>query len=140
MVIGRRGGQPITLGDVATIVDGVEEQRSLALINGEPAVAHRHHQADQGQHGRGRRRASKRRSRSSQKELPAGTEIQVVRDTSTFIRESVADVADTLILGGLLTVLIVFCFLNSWRSTVITGLTLPDLGHLVVHRHVLPRT
>jgi len=41
------------------------------------------------------------------------------------IRESVQDVTNTLILGGLLTVLIVFCFLNSWRSTVITGLTLP---------------
>ena len=39
MVIAHRGGQPITLGDVATVVDGVEEQRSLALINGEPAVA-----------------------------------------------------------------------------------------------------
>ena len=32
---------------------------------------------------------------------------------------------DTLIEGALLTVLIVFLFLNSWRSTVITGLTLP---------------
>ncbi len=58
-------------------------------------------------------------------EMPAGTEIQIVRDTSVFIREAVADVQNTLILGGLLTVLIVFLFLNSWRSTVITGLTLP---------------
>ena len=39
MVIGRRGARPITLGDVAKVVDTVEEQRSLALINGEPAVA-----------------------------------------------------------------------------------------------------
>jgi HAE1 family hydrophobic/amphiphilic exporter-1 len=37
-----------------------------------------------------------------------------------FIRESVEDVQVTLSLGGLLTVLIVFLFLNSWRSTVIT--------------------
>ncbi len=41
------------------------------------------------------------------------------------IRDSVEDVRNTLIIGGLLTVFIVFCFLNSWRSTVITGLTLP---------------
>src|SRR5574342_965398 len=41
------------------------------------------------------------------------------------IRDSVHDVTNTLLLGGLLTVLIVFCFLNSWRSTVITVLTLP---------------
>ena len=58
-------------------------------------------------------------------EMPAGTEIQIVRDTSGFIRESVADVENSLLLGGLLTVVIVFLFLNSWRSTVITGLTLP---------------
>ena len=124
MVISRRNGQPITVGDVATVVDGVEEQRSLALINGQPAVA-----ID----------ITKQTKANTvqmvddilatvnalQKELPPGTEIQVVRDTSTFIRESVADVRNTLLLGGFLTIVIVFLFLNSWRSTVITGLTLP---------------
>ncbi len=49
----------------------------------------------------------------------------MVRDGSIMIRDSVLDVQETLILGGILTVLIVFLFLNSWRSTVITGLTLP---------------
>jgi HAE1 family hydrophobic/amphiphilic exporter-1 len=38
---------------------------------------------------------------------------------------SVNNVRQTLIEGAILTVLIVFLFLNSWRSTVITGLTLP---------------
>ena len=57
----------------------------------------------------------------------------------TFIRESVADVQNTLLLGGLLTIVIVFLFLNSWRSTVITGPDAAHLGHLLVHRHVLPR-
>ena len=51
--------------------------------------------------------------------------LQVVRDDSTFIRDSIHDVNLTMIIGGILTVLIVFLFLNSWRSTVITGLTLP---------------
>ncbi|MEI7816399.1 MAG: efflux RND transporter permease subunit, partial [Desulfuromonadales bacterium] len=36
-----------------------------------------------------------------------------------------ADVKETLLIGGILTVLIIFCFINSWRSTVITGVTLP---------------
>ncbi len=49
----------------------------------------------------------------------------MVRDGSQYIRESVEDVETIMIIGGILTVLIVFCFLNSWRSTVITGLTLP---------------
>jgi HAE1 family hydrophobic/amphiphilic exporter-1 len=124
MVITRRAGQPIRLGDVATIVDGVEEQRSLALINGKPAVA-----IDITKQTKANTVAVVDAVRAAvgklQAEMPPGTEIQIVRDTSTFIRESVSDVYNTLILGGLLTIFIVFLFLNSWRSTVITGLTLP---------------
>jgi HAE1 family hydrophobic/amphiphilic exporter-1 len=48
-----------------------------------------------------------------------------VTDNSRSIRVGVENVRRTLIEGALLTVLIVFLFLNSWRSTVITGLTLP---------------
>jgi HAE1 family hydrophobic/amphiphilic exporter-1 len=124
MVIAHRGTQPISLGDVATVVDGVEEQRTLALINGEPAVA-----LDITKQTKANTvevvDAVKKAVAELGKEMPAGTEIQIVRDSSVFIRDSVRDVQTTLVLGGLLTILIVFCFLNSWRSTVITGLTLP---------------
>jgi len=124
MVIGRRGTQPIRLADVATIEDTIEEQRTLALINGEPAVAIDVTKQTQA-NTVGLVDAVREAVREMQGTLPPGTEIQVVRDTSLFIRESVADVQNTLVIGALLTVLIVFCFLNSWRSTVITGLTLP---------------
>jgi hydrophobic/amphiphilic exporter-1 (mainly G- bacteria), HAE1 family len=124
MVIARRGTQPITIGDVATVVDTVEEQRSLALVNGEPAVA-----VDITKQTKANTvqvvDAVKKTVAELGQELPAGTEIQIVRDSSVFIRDAVADVQMTLVLGAILTVLIVFCFLNSWRSTVITGLTLP---------------
>ncbi len=124
MVIARRGAQPITLGDVADIVDTVEEQRSLALVNGEPAVAldiTKQTKANTVQVVD----AVRKMVEELKKEMPEGTEIQIVRDNSVFIRDAVDDVKSTLVLGGILTVLIVFCFLNSWRSTVITGLTLP---------------
>ena len=124
MVVSRRNGLPITLGDIATVVDGVEEQRSFAVINGQPAVAidiTKQTKANTVQMVDDIRSAVA----ALAKEVPPGTEIQIVRDTSTFIRESVADVQNTLILGGFLTIAIVFIFLNSWRSTVITGLTLP---------------
>ena len=124
MVIGRRGTQPIRLSDVATIEDTVEEQRSLALVNGKPAVA-----IDIIKQTKANTVAVVDGVRAAvdelRSELPAGVEIQVVRDTSNFIREAVADVQMTLVLGAVLTVFIVFLFLNSWRSTVITGLTLP---------------
>ncbi|HUK12123.1 MAG TPA: efflux RND transporter permease subunit [Thermoanaerobaculaceae bacterium] len=124
MVIAQRAGQPVALGDVARVVDTVEEQRSLALINGEPAVA-----LDITKQTKANTvevvDAVKKAVEGLRQEMPAGTEIQVVRDNSVFIRDAVSDVQSTLLLGGLLTILIVFCFLNSWRSTVITGLTLP---------------
>jgi len=124
MVIGRRGDQPIRVGDVATVSDTIEEQRTLALVNGEPAVA-----IDITKQTKANTVAVVDAVLATVEklklELPPGVDIQIVRDTSGFIRESVADVMNTLVLGGLLTVLIVFCFLNSWRSTVITGLTLP---------------
>jgi len=124
MVIGRRGTQPIRLSDVATIEDTVEEQRSLALVNGKPAVA-----IDIIKQTKANTVAVVDGVRAAvdelRAELPAGVEIQIVRDTSFFIREAVADVQITLVIGAVLTVFIVFLFLNSWRSTVITGLTLP---------------
>src|SRR5574343_117306 len=60
-----------------------------------------------------------------QAQLPAGMALDVVRDNSRPIRVSVENVRRTLIEGAVLTIGIVFLFLNSWRSTVITGLTLP---------------
>ena len=60
-----------------------------------------------------------------QQQLPPGVKLTQITDGSRQIRVSVSNVRQTLLEGALLTVLIVFLFLNSWRSTVITGLTLP---------------
>ncbi|HSL99947.1 MAG TPA: efflux RND transporter permease subunit [Candidatus Limnocylindria bacterium] len=124
MVIAQRSGRPVTLGEVARVRDGVEEQRSLALVNGVPAVA-LDIQKQSGANTVAVVDTVKKEIGNLQGELPPGTRIEMVRDASIMIRDSVRDVEETLVLGGILTVLIVFCFLNSWRSTVITGLTLP---------------
>ena len=124
MVIGQRLGRAVTLGEVAEIRDGVEEQRSLALVNGIPAVS-MDILKQSGANTVAVVERVKQEITRFQKELPPGTRIEVVRDASTFIRDSVHDVQETIVIGAILTVLIVFCFLNSWRSTVITGLTLP---------------
>ncbi|MBM4331618.1 MAG: efflux RND transporter permease subunit [Deltaproteobacteria bacterium] len=124
MVIAQRGGRPITLAEVAQIKDGIEEQRSLALVNSIPAIG-LDILKQSGANTVGLVDLVKKEIEVIQKELPPGTTIELVRDASIMIRDSVRDVKETLILGGILTILIVFCFLNSWRSTVITGLTLP---------------
>ena len=124
MVIAERGGRGITLSEVANVSDGAEEQRSLALINGEPAVALdilKQSGANMVQVVDGVKKSIDK----LKSELPPGVELTIVRDASIPTRESLADVKETLLIGGFLTVVIVFCFINSWRSTVITGLTLP---------------
>src|ERR671920_507404 len=60
-----------------------------------------------------------------QKRLPNGTKLELVKDAGVRVDHAVKNVEEALIEGALLTVLVVFLFLNSWRSTVITGLALP---------------
>ncbi|MBI4457268.1 MAG: efflux RND transporter permease subunit [Acidobacteria bacterium] len=124
IIVAVRGSHPIPLSSVANVEDGVEEQRSFSLLNGEPAVA----LEIQKQSGANTVQVAdnvKEGMRKLQREMPKGVELRVVRDNSVFIRDAVEDVRTTLILGAILTVIVVFAFLNSWRSTVITGLTLP---------------
>jgi HAE1 family hydrophobic/amphiphilic exporter-1 len=120
----RVDGATVAVADVAQVVDGVEERRNLALLDERPALAldvQKQSGANTVAVADGVRRMVDRMAG----ELPPGVSLRIVRDDSTFIRESIHDVNTTMIIGGLLTVLIVFAFLNSWRSTVITGLTLP---------------
>ena len=124
MVVAWRQGLPVRLRDIARIEDGIEEPRTLALVNGQPAVA-LNVLKQSGANTVVVADGVKRVADILRKELPPDVTLDVVRDGSVFIRESVEDVETTMVIGGILTVLIVFCFLNSWRSTVITGLTLP---------------
>jgi HAE1 family hydrophobic/amphiphilic exporter-1 len=114
----------IFVSDVAQVVDGVEQPKNLALLDTTPALALdvlKQSGANTVEVADGIAAMVKRMAA----ELPPGVSLQIVRDDSTFIRDSIHDVNLTMIIGGVLTVLIVFAFLNSWRSTVITGLTLP---------------
>ena len=124
MTVSRKGGRPITLGEVATVSDSTEEKRKLALVNGRPAIGLDMYKQSGGNEVELVNNIKKTMTKV-QKELPPGVELTMVRDGTIMTRESLADVEDTLVIGGILTILIVFCFINSWRSTVITGVTLP---------------
>ncbi|MBC7717928.1 MAG: efflux RND transporter permease subunit [Pseudorhodobacter sp.] len=114
----------IKLWQVADVVDGPQEVESLALYNGQRTVLLSVLKS-QGENTievvDGLNAALKNASAVT----PPDIQVDVIRDNSRAIRVSVANVKRTLIEGALLTILIVFLFLNSWRSTVITGLTLP---------------
>ncbi|EIM31414.1 cation/multidrug efflux pump [Leptothrix ochracea L12] len=126
IVIARKGQTLVRLGDVARIVDGPAEVESLALYNGQRSLV-MDALKSQGENTievvDGLNNAVAELKKTG--EIPAGISVDVVRDNSRPIRVSVNNVRRTLIEGALLTIGIVFLFLNSWRSTVITGLTLP---------------
>jgi HAE1 family hydrophobic/amphiphilic exporter-1 len=124
LVIAERDGRPLTLEEVADVRDGIEEQRTLAFVDGVPAVGV-NIQKQSGANTVAVVDGVLKVLDRVRKELPEGVRLSVVQDSSTFIRDSVRDVRDTLVEGAFLTIFIVFLFLNSWRSTVITGLTLP---------------
>jgi hydrophobic/amphiphilic exporter-1 (mainly G- bacteria), HAE1 family len=124
LVVADRGGQLIRLNQVATIKDGTEEPRTLALYNGTEAIGIDIKKAK----GYSTTDVAQRiRDRLAQLEptLPKGTKIDLVKDSGTRVEHAVSNVEEALFLGAVLTVLVVFLFLNSWRSTVITGVALP---------------
>lgn len=124
IIIMRKGGAPIRVEQVATVNDGAEEIDSLALYNGQRTLLLSVQKAQDEntiQVVDGLTKAIA----EIQPQLPPGVRLEPIADASRPIRVAVENVRHTLIEGAALTVLIVFLFLNSWRSTVITGLTLP---------------
>src|SRR5678815_3219441 len=124
IVVAVRQGVPVRLGDLATVVDGAADKRTAALLDDSPALAldilkisgsNTVEVAD----------SVRAASAALEKILPSDVKLRVIRDDSTRIRSSLSDVEMTIILGAVLTIMIIYLFLNSWRSTVITGLTLP---------------
>ena len=124
IIVARRAGQPVTLREIARVSDGEEELESLALVDGRRVLALDVLKA-QGQNTIEVVDAIRVAMKAMERELPPDLKLTVIKDGARPIKVSVENVRRTLIEGAVLTVLIVFLFLNSWRSTVITGLTLP---------------
>ena len=134
LVVAERNGQMIRLGQVADAIDGTQEQRSLAMFWERDSLS----KSLAGREAIGIDiNKSKGYSTTAVSDkirevidrvsatLPAGVEVNVVKDSGVRVAASVRNVQEALLEGALLTVLVVFIFLNSWRSTVITGLALP---------------
>ena len=124
IIVARKNTTPIRLNQVATVNDGAQEVESLALYNGQRTLLMTVQKA-QDENTIDVIDGLNKTVAEMKAQLPAGVRLEQVQDGSRPIRVGVANVRQTLIEGALLTVLIVFLFLNSWRSTVITGLTLP---------------
>jgi len=124
LVVSQAGGRIVRLGDLADVKDATEEPRSYAAYNDEEAVGFDILKST----GFSTTKVAndvRAKVQELQRELPAGVTLRVVQDGGQRVDASVTSVEEALIEGAALTVAVVFLFLNSWRSTVITGLALP---------------
>ncbi len=124
LVVAERAGRLIRLGELAEVVDGTQELRSLALYNDRDAVGI-DIKKSKGYSTTEVTDLIRERVEKIRAGLPEGVALELVKDGGERVDNSVRNVQETLIEGALLTVLVVFLFLNSWRSTIITGLALP---------------
>ncbi len=124
IVLKRSGNQIVRLGQIATIEDGFAELSGYSVRNGHPNVG-----------------ISITRSRDAStvsvaekvrklvddinKEAPAGTKLEITQDGGEEAQSSLRNVIEALLFGAILTIFVVYAFLNSWRSTLITALALP---------------
>ncbi len=124
IIVAQQGGGPVFLSQVADVIDGEKELDSISRINGRPSITidiRKAQDANIVETGRGIRQALE----SLKPRLPPDVEVRLVYSQAEQVEKSVNRVKSTILEGALLTVLIVFLFLHSWRSTIITGLTLP---------------
>jgi HAE1 family hydrophobic/amphiphilic exporter-1 len=124
IVIKRSGNDLIRLGQVATVTDGFADLNSLSVRNGQPNVGL----------AITRSRDASTVSVANQirlmvadinKSLPEGTQIDITQDGGIEAQNSLNNVVHALVFGAGLTIFVVYFFLNSWRSTLITALSLP---------------
>ncbi|NIW47301.1 MAG: MMPL family transporter, partial [candidate division Zixibacteria bacterium] len=115
---------PVKITEVAQVIDSFEEQRDLARYGGQPAVgmsivkkgdANTVQVSDN----------VKKEIAELERILPNDVKIQIARDRSTFIEQSINDVNSNLLIGILLTALVLYLFLHSWKGTVIAAVSMP---------------
>jgi HAE1 family hydrophobic/amphiphilic exporter-1 len=124
IIVAMQGNAPVYLSQVADVIDGEKEPDSIARINGRPSITldlQKSQDANMVDTGRGVAEAVA----VLKARLPADVELTITNSTADQVEKSVNRVKQTIVEGALLTVLIVFLFLHSWRSTIITGVTLP---------------
>ena len=120
-----RNGSVVRLADLGTLVEREREPDSISRVDGVPAISFQVFKqqdaniVETGEGDQGRGRGAAQEPAAGRRAAASST------PTATGSRDSLTGVKRTLIEGALLTIAIVFLFLHSWRSTIITGLTLP---------------
>jgi hydrophobic/amphiphilic exporter-1 (mainly G- bacteria), HAE1 family len=112
------GGGRIRLRDIATVRAGFADVREIARYNGRPTVT-LSIQKQSGANTVATADGVVAALDELRPQLPAGAELTVARDASIYIRDSISDILSSMVIGILLTTLVLFLFVHSWRGTVI---------------------
>jgi hydrophobe/amphiphile efflux-1 (HAE1) family protein len=124
IIVANQGGAPVYLEQVADVVDGEAEELSIARANGVRSVALNIFKV-QDANVVATGKAVDEAIEELRARLPKDVKVEALFSGAEFIENSLNRVKSTILEGAALTILIVFLFLHSWRSTIITGLTLP---------------
>lgn len=137
IVVTYRDGAPVRLGELAEVIDSVQDRRVASWYymkgEGNRAVV----LAVQKQPGTNTVEVVDRVKAllpSFQAQLPESVRLEILRDASVAVRESVHDVQFTLLLSIALVILVIFLFLRSLSATVIPSIAIPMalLGTFIV--------
>ncbi len=119
-----QSGGVVKLGDVARVEIGADSYSVLSRMNGKPAAGVAIQLAP-GANALTTANAVKARARELTSSFPPGVKLGFPVDNTTFIRLSIREVVKTLIEAILLVILVMFVFLQNWRTTLIPGIAVP---------------
>jgi HAE1 family hydrophobic/amphiphilic exporter-1 len=124
LVVATVNGVPIRLRDLGTAEDDTKEVRSLARLNGKPAVV-LEIQRQSGANTVDVIEAVKQRLNRCREVLPNDVSLEVLRDQSRYIQAALHEIQKHLIVGSILASAVVLLFMRSWRSTLIAAIAIP---------------
>jgi hydrophobic/amphiphilic exporter-1 (mainly G- bacteria), HAE1 family len=124
LVVATVGSRKITLGDLGDVVDGQKEVRTLARLDGRPAVVLQI-QRQSGANTVEVIKGVKDRLARSRELLPSDVEVTVIQDQSRYILAALHEIQKHLVVGSILASIVVLLFMRSWRSTLIAAIAIP---------------
>jgi HAE1 family hydrophobic/amphiphilic exporter-1 len=124
LVVDTIGNTAIRLSDLGTVTDGTKEVRTLARLNGRPAVV-LEIQRQSGENTVAVIDSVKTLLPRCRELLPDDVEVSVIQDQSRYIIESLHEIERHLVSGSIFACIIVLLFMRSWRSTIIAAVAIP---------------
>lgn len=124
VVVGAVGGTTVRVKDIAQVIDGFKEITTYDRANGQESLVFQVYK----QTGANTVKVSQDLNKALEnlkKELPDNVQFLPIWDSADYIQQSIDNVKDNLIYGGILAVLVLYIFLRNVRSTLVIGFTIP---------------